>query len=583
MLVWSAMNLPFPSIPRENRLLAGVLFLLVLIIAMTQGLGGGLQLVLGLALVPVVVYLVYQFLRWYQEDHRRRYDLTNRLAAQIRADHEEVVAKDRIHKAVFDSAAEGLLVVDEHGDLQMVNRAGRSLFAMPEGDYLSGMWDRGSILLKRDSLQRYQPGERPLDRALRGEAVDLEIFQVRTAKHPEGRWLSCSAHPIGLENSAGRGAIMVARDITTLMDAQDHLQQSEQRLRSLVEKMPAIVWTTDQSLVFQSSQGSALKGLGLAPDELVGKTMFDLFDTRDKNFKPIAHQLRALEGHSANYEFEWNERSYTVSVEPITDPAQRITGSIGIALDVTRDAAIQRQIHAARQVQQQLFPASPPMVHGYDFGGGTFPAAIAAGDYFDYMEICDGTLGLVVGDVSGHGIGPALLMADTRAYLRVLAHGESQLETILERANSLLYHDTEADKFVTLFLGKLDPARQRFRYASAGHATAFVLDANGEVRDRLESTTTPLGLFRDLQMSPSMPVTLANGELLLVLTDGVTDASPDEMEFFGEKRALDVVRQHRNESAQEIVESLHDAVRDFLGGQDQNDDVTALILKVQDR
>ena len=530
--------------------------------------------------LPSASFVLYEFVRWFKEEHRTRLELVSDLTDQLRANHAESVEQGRIHKTVFDSAAEGLVVVDENGDLQMVNRAARRLFAIPPGDYLGGLWDRGSLLLRRDTMQRYESGQRPLDRALRGEAVDLEIFSVRTEAYPDGRWLSCSAHPIVLEDSSRRGAIMVARDITTLMNAQELLQQSEQRLRGLIEKLPAVVWTTDRSLAFQSSQGNVLKKLGLAPDELVGKTMFDLFETQDRSYKPIAHQLRALEGHSASYEFQWLERSYAVSVEPITDPSSAIVGSIGIALDVTKDAAIQRQIHAARQVQEQLFPSSPPLVNGYDLGGATSPAEIAAGDYFDYMDICDGTIGLVVGDVSGHGIGPALLMADTRAYLRVLAHGESQLETILERANSLLFNDTEADKFVTLFLGKLDPARGRFRYASAGHTTAYVLDDRGEVRSRLESTTTPLGLFAELQMRESQPVELRTDEMLVVLTDGVTDASPDEEDFFGEDRALAVIRDYRHESSQRIVQGLHDAVRAFLGGKPQNDDVTALILKV---
>ncbi len=576
------MRIPVPSARRENRLVAAVLFLLLLVLGIVQTPGSKLDLVFFVALILATLFLLYEFFRWYQDEHRASHELVGNLTTQLRQNHQELVEKDRVHKAVFDSAVEGLLLVDENGDLQMVNRAARRLFDIPEKDHLNGLWDRGSILLRRESMERYEVGERPLDRALMGEAVDLEIFRVRTESHPDGRWLSCSAHPVILENSTRHGAIMVARDITTLMDAQDHLQQSEQRLRGLLDKMPAMVWTTDTELVFQSSQGSALKNFGLEPDALVGKSMFEFFRTDDPDFKPIAQQRHAIRGDSSNYEFFWRERYYAVSVEPLTDPYDQIVGGIGIALDVTHDAAIRRQIDAARQIQDRLFPDSPPQLPGYEIWGATFPAEIAAGDYFDYVDICDGTMGLVVGDVSGHGIGPALLMADTRAYLRLLARENSRLETILERANHLLYHDTEPDKFVTLFMGKLDPEHGRFRYASAGHSTAYVFDEEGAVRDRLSSTTTPLGLFPHLDQSPSKSVKLLAGEMLVVLTDGVTEATrdPDSEDWYGEQRALELVRKHRHLSAEFIVKELHRSVHGFLGGSQQSDDITVLVLKV---
>jgi sigma-B regulation protein RsbU (phosphoserine phosphatase) len=191
-------------------------------------------------------------------------------------------------------------------------------------------------------------------------------------------------------------------------------------------------------------------------------------------------------------------------------------------------------------------------------------------------------MGIVVGDVSGHGVGPAMLMAETRAYLRALAREGHGLHGILTRANDYLYRDTDADKFVTLFLGELDPDRRRFNYASAGHETAYILNASGEVKTSLQSTTTPLGLFESMSIEPMASIDLQPGDILVVLTDGVVDAARGDEDFFGPQRALDVVRRHRSKSAQEIVGALHHAVREFLGPYLQEDDLTALVVKVLD-
>jgi len=482
---------------------------------------------------------------------------------------------------IMDGAAEAVLVVDPRGKVRLANDAARRLFGLPREGARGRPWDGGCRLMRRDTRTAYPTGQRPLDRALREEVVDLDVFQVNTPGRAGPAWVSCSARPLTAGGPDCGGAIMIARDITSLVHAEEQLLANEQRLHGLIDRLSAIIWTTDTELRITSIRGNGLVQLGKHPDELMNKTFFEVFHVDDPHFHPIAQQLQALRGTPRNYEWHWKGRDYTVSAEAIMGPDESITGTIGIALDVTESRNTSRQMAIAQQIQEKLFPSVDLSPEGYEIAGWTFPAEFAAGDYFDYMPMANGSLGLVVGDVSGHGVGPAMLMAETRAYLRALARIEDRVEEILGKANEFLYCDTDADKYVTLYLGKLEPHRRRFRYASAGHAPAFLLDAEGRVRERMESTTTPLGLFDTLIDPSSRQVDLHDGDILVILTDGVTDASRDGQTFFGEERALEIIRRHRHDPPRTIVESLHRGVHEFLGTRPQEDDVTALVLKVK--
>ncbi len=481
---------------------------------------------------------------------------------------------------IMASAGEAVLVVDRQGRVRLANPAARRLFGLPDRGAVGQRWDRGCRLVRREGQGPYGEGERPLDRALSGEVVDLDVFRVTHSGRQDGAWVSCNARPLDGGGHGGEGAIMVARDISSLVRAEEQILSNEQRLHRLIDRLSAIVWTTDNELRVTSIRGNGLLALGKRPDELLNRSLYELFHVEDPGFRPIAQQLRALRGAATSYEWRWKKRDYAVSTEPLLGPDEKIIGSIGIALDVTEARNTSRQMVVAQQIQERLFPSQDPSPAGYQIGGGTFPAEFAAGDYFDYMPMGDGSLGLVVGDVSGHGVGPAMLMAETRAYLRALAMVEGKVETILERANGFLYSDTDPDKYVTLYLGKLEPKCRRFRFASAGHAPAFLLDHTGRVKARMESTTTPLGLFETMPDHHSRVVDLEPGDLLVILTDGVTDASRDGIGFFGEERALDVVRQHRDQPPRTIVENLQLAIQEYLGPHPQEDDITALVVKV---
>jgi serine phosphatase RsbU (regulator of sigma subunit) len=239
----------------------------------------------------------------------------------------------------------------------------------------------------------------------------------------------------------------------------------------------------------------------------------------------------------------------------------------------------QAQLRAAQRIQEHLLPRRPPTVRGLDIAGASYPAEYAAGDHFDYLAMPDDCVGFVIGDVSGHGFASALLMASTSARIRSFSELGMSIDEIMSRVNSALTTETDEGRFVTAFLGCFDPGSYTFTYVNAGHPAGLVLDASGCVRARMESTTLPLAILPDAPFPMGDPVTLHSGDLVLLLTDGLLEASSSDGQMFGIERTLEIVRANRGWRAQQIIESLYQAVCRHSRHGELRDDVTVIVVK----
>ncbi len=243
--------------------------------------------------------------------------------------------------------------------------------------------------------------------------------------------------------------------------------------------------------------------------------------------------------------------------------------------------AANEQMRIAHEIQQGLFPKAAPRLKGYDLAGLTESAEETGGDYYDYIPMADGCYGLVVGDVTGHGIGPALLMAETRAYLRILAVEGRDVGKILTRANRVLNEDIDPERFVTLLFVQLDPKARCIRYASAGHPPGLWIDGKGNPKHELKRTGIPLGLRADTEYTVSKDYPLAPGDLLALMTDGVEESISADNDLFGKDRILELLRDHQSERARKLVRRLHNAGRAHEAEDQQPDDFTTIVLKVK--
>jgi serine phosphatase RsbU (regulator of sigma subunit) len=242
----------------------------------------------------------------------------------------------------------------------------------------------------------------------------------------------------------------------------------------------------------------------------------------------------------------------------------------------------QEQFRIAREIQQRLFPKNAPALPGFDIGGASYPTEATGGDYFDYLPMLQGRLGIVVGDVTGHGVGPAMLMAETRAYLRLLSSRREDAGEILSLANVVLAEDVGRERYITLFWARLDPKNRKLVFANAGHPPAHLIGADGQIKHRMVRSGMPLGLQPGTTYQSSSELSLTAGDVLLLSTDGLEESVNAQGDLFGIERALDIVRANRDESAQTIVKLLYEAVRGFAKDCPQEDDVTAVVVKVLD-
>jgi len=236
-------------------------------------------------------------------------------------------------------------------------------------------------------------------------------------------------------------------------------------------------------------------------------------------------------------------------------------------------------LRIASEVQQRLSKTKFSLP-GFDIAGASYSALETSGDYFDFIRTAEGHGLLVVGDVCGHGIGAALIMAETRAYIRAFAKVESDPAKILIMLNEELNSDLDEHHYVTLILARIDPVRNILDYASAGHIPAYLLNSAGEIVNVLGSTGIPLGYMSGEEYTQSKPISLKPGTILALITDGVTEALSKDENQFGHDRMINFINRNRNDSAQQITDNLIKTVCLFTDLPHQEDDITAVVCKI---
>lgn len=245
---------------------------------------------------------------------------------------------------------------------------------------------------------------------------------------------------------------------------------------------------------------------------------------------------------------------------------------------------LQKELEIARRVQVGLLPKVQPSIAGFDIAGACLPALEVGGDYFDYVDLQDGNLGIAVGDVSGKGVPAAIYMTLTKGILQSHAEEELSPKQVLSKVNHLMYRTIERSWYVSMFYAVLDSRKKLLRFARAGHNPAIVF-SSGESESRL---LKPSGIGLGLEVGPIFVKTLVEGELqlssgdtLVFYTDGFTEAMNSQLEEFGDERFLNVLHRHSNGSAAELVQRAFDEVREFAGDHPQHDDMTIVVLKAK--
>jgi sigma-B regulation protein RsbU (phosphoserine phosphatase) len=263
------------------------------------------------------------------------------------------------------------------------------------------------------------------------------------------------------------------------------------------------------------------------------------------------------------------EMDYTscVCLEHLTDDERR---------------TLEYELEMAQTVQLSLLPQQPPNIPSLEVGAFSRPAQIIGGDYFDFLDFLDGSLGLAIADVAGHGVSASLHMVSIQTLLRSLAPGSLSPAAALEHIHHLLVHNVRFTTFVTLFLGAFDPSSHILTYCNAGHNPPLIIHDRGNgsrISTWLWPTAAAVGLVEQGQFH-SATVHLAPGDLLLLYTDGITEANNPQGEEYGRERLEAVALTAQSLPAAELIRSIRQDLETFCGGELQADDQTLLVCKV---
>ncbi|PKG32930.1 SpoIIE family protein phosphatase [Methanoregula sp.] len=238
------------------------------------------------------------------------------------------------------------------------------------------------------------------------------------------------------------------------------------------------------------------------------------------------------------------------------------------------------EMEIAREIQQTFLPETIPEIPGFEIAATTIPAMEIGGDLYDFIPQKNGSMGFVIADVSGKGVSAALYMALCRTQIHTCGTGTMEPAEAIDQANRLIYDEGRSSMFITVFYAVLDPRTMTLSYVNAGHNPPLLIRGDPPLGQMFEGKGIALGVIDDTRAKPwTLP--LRHGDLIIMYTDGVTEAFNERDEYYSEERMMDVITRNRNLPAREIGEALIEDIRLFAGSAPQSDDITFILVKVR--
>lgn len=414
-----------------------------------------------------------------------------------------------------------------------------------------------------------------------------EAFRSRYAEgHP---WLSGLSSMIGFWLLLGLG-------LRWAHCARIKSEESRNRvIRSVLGSLFEGVLITDTNGHIKFANSSIVRILGedAVGGELLCLTDIQFFKADGRTPIPL-EQLpfsRAASGEPVELErllirrsSEEQDKWISVTGGPILDGEMGRTGGVCVLREITDRIVKEEQeneLRLAREVQDMLFPKSIGEGSILEVSGYSQPAGTTSGDYYDFIEQDDGSVVLVVCDISGHGLGPALIMAEVRAMLLTMLKTTRDLSLVMRNLNQTLCRDLPDGCFATMLLARLTPGARGLEYVNAGHPPLVIFDSTGQVRHRLSNTSVALGISPEATFVPPPTVPVEDGDLLLLFTDGLDEAQDSNGDLLGQNRLEETISGASSSSTDELLEQVRDLVRSFDQGSGQGDDQTMLLCRIR--
>ena len=374
-------------------------------------------------------------------------------------------------------------------------------------------------------------------------------------------------------------------DITERKLAEDELRKSEEKFRRIVETAAEGFLLLDNNFSIVDVNNAYCRLLGYPREELLGRRFIEFVTSEFKSF------MMANKGRSSSRErreFEGEVIGRDGRLIPVLVHESTLRDDNGVAIGntafITDMTEHKKALVLAGEVQKSLLPSEMPQVRGLDIAGRNVSCDEIGGDYFDFIwrpNSARGGFSIVVGDISGHGVDSALLMTTARAFLRMRASQPGSISDIVTAMNNHLARDVlDTGKFMTLFCLSIEPEHRALEWVRAGHDPALVYTPEKDTFEELKGTGIALGVTDSFTYTENRKEGLMNNQVIAIGTDGIWEAFNTSGEMFGKKRFQDIIRNHADRSANEILDAVYTELNSFTTGKKSEDDITLVIVKV---
>jgi len=415
-----------------------------------------------------------------------------------------------------------------------------------------------------------------------GQGIQTINFKVRAhSKSGAEYWIEWNASSVPEK----RMIYAVGRDITERIRTEQQLQYLQTRERLLLNHIPANICIKDLDGRYEFVNQRHAELISGSLENAIGKTASHFFQ------ESVARRIQLEEGRTIEsldvitveekLTVSGGDRDYLTVRFPLLDTDGSVCAVASVSTDISetvRTRQIERELEIAQDFQRHLYPRAGVATTGFEIAGINQAASRLCGDYYDYFETRPRCLMVGVGDVSGHGVGPALQMTNVSCLTRVLGRLRLPIQEILAQVNDNLCQSLPFDSFVTMFLAEIDLGSQTLSYLGAGHE-ALLISATGEVQ-RLTAAQCPLGINPAADFAEVTCQPIRSGDLLVLLTDGIIETMNHRDQQFGMERVASVICGHRRGTPQEIIDRLFDAMAEFTGSRLHADDATVVVVRI---
>ncbi len=418
-------------------------------------------------------------------------------------------------------------------------------------------------------------------------------------KNGELYWARQSISSIKDTNGVITHYVSIMEDITAHKQVEEALKESEERFRQMADMAGEWIWEQDPEGCYIYCSAAVKAIVGYEPEEVVGRFFYELFTVEDqRQVAPdhyVADNKEPFFGLINHYRHKDGRTIVTESTgAPILDAKGNLIKWRGVDRDITERlqaeeeirrahvklAVAKNEMKIARQIQESLLPAAPVIMPGLRIHGHCMPADLVGGDYFDYFRQQGDCVDVVIADVSGHSVGPALFMVETRSAIRTHAHLTENPAETLAMMNESLYDDlNQADHFITMFYMRYDSLNHRLSYANAGQCPPLLLRPGQLSCSELNADGLVLGVMKDVHFEEK-ELDLNAGDMVFLYTDGITEAENPKGELFGTRRLCETLTAHIELDPQQLIDELIEQLQSFRQKKTFDDDVTIVILKV---